>query len=258
MTNCNRDTVERLQERVAGVLDGLGLRLSPSKTRIAHLSEGIDFLGFTLKWRNNRGRQVVLRHDDLGQGVPDHQADPPEPDPSPVSAPSGGRDRGGQRRVARLDVLLPARAGRAESRTAGTAGGPWKRNDGNVVTAPRADPTRCTSRPTPATGSAEPGFSKERRLDPQITLGLLTAAAGFPLMVEASRATRPRPRPCSGSEDIHGRPDPRRPTHHHRRRPTPHRPTRRPRPHHLRGYAPTWPDAGRLKFYRLLDPLTWG
>jgi hypothetical protein len=34
-------------------------------------------------------------------------------------------------------------------------------------------------------GFREPGFSKERRLDPQITVGLLTDAAGFPLMVEA-------------------------------------------------------------------------
>src|SRR5690606_41978435 len=34
-------------------------------------------------------------------------------------------------------------------------------------------------------GFREPGFSKERRLDPQITIGLLTDAGGFPLMVEA-------------------------------------------------------------------------
>jgi hypothetical protein len=34
-------------------------------------------------------------------------------------------------------------------------------------------------------GFREPGFSKERRLDPQITIGLLTDATGFPLMVEA-------------------------------------------------------------------------
>jgi len=34
-------------------------------------------------------------------------------------------------------------------------------------------------------GFREPGFSKERRLDPQITIGLLTDASGFPLMVEA-------------------------------------------------------------------------
>lgn len=34
-------------------------------------------------------------------------------------------------------------------------------------------------------GFREPGFSKERRLEPQITLGLLTDAAGFPLTVHA-------------------------------------------------------------------------
>jgi transposase len=34
-------------------------------------------------------------------------------------------------------------------------------------------------------GFREPGFSKARRLEPQITIGLLTDAAGFPLMVNA-------------------------------------------------------------------------
>jgi hypothetical protein len=34
-------------------------------------------------------------------------------------------------------------------------------------------------------GFREPGFSKERRLDPQITIGLLSDASGFPLAVEA-------------------------------------------------------------------------
>jgi hypothetical protein len=34
-------------------------------------------------------------------------------------------------------------------------------------------------------GFREPGFSKERRLDPQITIGLLTDQSGFPLMVSA-------------------------------------------------------------------------
>jgi hypothetical protein len=34
-------------------------------------------------------------------------------------------------------------------------------------------------------GFREPGFSKERRLEPQITIGLLTDHTGFPLMVEA-------------------------------------------------------------------------
>ena len=39
-------------------------------------------------------------------------------------------------------------------------------------------------------GFREPGFSKERRLDPQITIGLLTDASGFPLMVSAFEGNR--------------------------------------------------------------------
>jgi hypothetical protein len=34
-------------------------------------------------------------------------------------------------------------------------------------------------------GCREPGFSQERRLDPQITIGLLTGQDGFPLLVSA-------------------------------------------------------------------------
>ena len=36
-------------------------------------------------------------------------------------------------------------------------------------------------------GFREPGFSKERRLEPKITVGLLTDVAGFPLMDPATR-----------------------------------------------------------------------
>lgn len=39
-------------------------------------------------------------------------------------------------------------------------------------------------------GFRESGFSKERRLEPQITIGLLTDAAGFPLMVNAFEGNR--------------------------------------------------------------------
>jgi hypothetical protein len=34
-------------------------------------------------------------------------------------------------------------------------------------------------------GFREPGYSKERRLEPQITIGLLTDSSGFPLALEA-------------------------------------------------------------------------
>jgi hypothetical protein len=39
-------------------------------------------------------------------------------------------------------------------------------------------------------GFREPGFSKERRLEPQITIGLLTGRDGFPLMVSAFEGNR--------------------------------------------------------------------
>ncbi len=39
-------------------------------------------------------------------------------------------------------------------------------------------------------GFREPGFSKERRLEPQITVGLLTGGSGFPLMVHAFEGNR--------------------------------------------------------------------
>jgi hypothetical protein len=39
-------------------------------------------------------------------------------------------------------------------------------------------------------GFREPGFSKERRLDPQITVGLLTDASGMPLMIEGFEGNR--------------------------------------------------------------------
>jgi Transposase DDE domain len=39
-------------------------------------------------------------------------------------------------------------------------------------------------------GFREPGFSKERRLDPQITVGLLTDATGMPLIIDAFEGNR--------------------------------------------------------------------
>src|SRR5499425_2771660 len=39
-------------------------------------------------------------------------------------------------------------------------------------------------------GFREPGFSKERRLEPQITIGLLTGQDGFPLMLSAFEGNR--------------------------------------------------------------------
>ncbi|MEU9567693.1 group II intron maturase-specific domain-containing protein [Streptomyces sp. NPDC048161] len=50
-----RDDVARLREDIADVLHPLGLRLSPAKTQIVHMSDGFDFLGFHIQWRRKRG-----------------------------------------------------------------------------------------------------------------------------------------------------------------------------------------------------------
>ncbi|MEU8119912.1 group II intron reverse transcriptase/maturase [Spirillospora sp. NPDC049024] len=46
---------QAVREDVAGVLEPLGLRLSPAKTQIVHLADGFDFLGFRIQWRRKRG-----------------------------------------------------------------------------------------------------------------------------------------------------------------------------------------------------------
>lgn len=54
----DRGDVEALREQIALVLEPLGLRLSPAKTRIAHMSEAFDFLGFRIQWRRKHGTNV--------------------------------------------------------------------------------------------------------------------------------------------------------------------------------------------------------
>ena len=49
---------------------------------------------------------------------------------------------------------------------------------------------RCTSKPTPVTGSARAGSPRSAWLEPQITIGLLTDQHGFPLMVAAFEGNR--------------------------------------------------------------------
>jgi RNA-directed DNA polymerase len=50
-----RGDAEALREDIARVLGPLGLRLSPAKTQIVHLSEAFDFLGFRIQWKRKRG-----------------------------------------------------------------------------------------------------------------------------------------------------------------------------------------------------------
>jgi RNA-directed DNA polymerase len=51
----DRHHAEALREEVAAVLVPLGLRLSPEKTRVVHIDEGFDFLGFHIRRMRKRG-----------------------------------------------------------------------------------------------------------------------------------------------------------------------------------------------------------
>ncbi|WP_433635265.1 group II intron reverse transcriptase/maturase [Nocardia sp. CA-120079] len=50
-----REHAEALHGEIASVLAPLGLRMAPDKTRIAHIDEGIDFLGFRIRRHTQRG-----------------------------------------------------------------------------------------------------------------------------------------------------------------------------------------------------------
>jgi len=53
--NGTRTDAEVLREEIAGVLSTMGLRLSPAKTLITHIDEGLDFLGWRIQRHRKRG-----------------------------------------------------------------------------------------------------------------------------------------------------------------------------------------------------------
>jgi len=55
LVNGTREDTEALREDVAAVLAPLGLRLSPAKTQVVHMSDGFGFLGFRIRWKRKRG-----------------------------------------------------------------------------------------------------------------------------------------------------------------------------------------------------------
>jgi RNA-directed DNA polymerase len=55
LVNGTRGNIETLQAEVAAVLAPMGLRLSPAKTQVVHMSEGFDFLGFHIQWCRKYG-----------------------------------------------------------------------------------------------------------------------------------------------------------------------------------------------------------
>lgn len=55
MVHGTREHAEALWDEVGDVLTGLGLRLAPDKSRVTHIDEGFDFLGFRIQRHTQRG-----------------------------------------------------------------------------------------------------------------------------------------------------------------------------------------------------------
>ncbi len=61
----DRDDAEALWTEVAAVLAPMGLRLSEEKTRVCHIDEGFDFLGWRIqrrRWRGRTGKRAVYTY----------------------------------------------------------------------------------------------------------------------------------------------------------------------------------------------------
>ncbi len=50
-----QEHAQALRDEVAAVLAPMGLRLSPEKTRVVHIDDGFDFLGFHIRRMRKRG-----------------------------------------------------------------------------------------------------------------------------------------------------------------------------------------------------------
>ena len=65
MIHGTRDDAEALRDEVGSVLAPMGLRLSEEKTRVCHIDEGFDFLGWRIQrraWRGRTGKRAVYTY----------------------------------------------------------------------------------------------------------------------------------------------------------------------------------------------------
>jgi RNA-directed DNA polymerase len=111
---------EALRNEIAEVLTRIGLRLSPEKTLITHIDEGLDFLGWRIqRHQKTRHRQTLClhlsgqesprRHHDQGQGSVPEEYEPTARGPAASAKPdAAGLDRVLQVRMLECDLQLPA------------------------------------------------------------------------------------------------------------------------------------------------------
>ena len=65
MVGGTRQHAEALWDETSKVLAPIGLRLSEEKTRVCHIDEGFDFLGFRIQrrsWRGRTGKRAVYTY----------------------------------------------------------------------------------------------------------------------------------------------------------------------------------------------------
>ena len=65
MVGGTRVDVETLWQEVAAVLSTMGLRLSARKTRVCHIDEGFDFLGWRIQrqsWQGRAGKRALYTY----------------------------------------------------------------------------------------------------------------------------------------------------------------------------------------------------
>jgi hypothetical protein len=99
-----RTHAEGLRQEVAAALTPMGLRLSAEKTRIAHIDEGFDFLGFHIQRHKKRGatKRYVYTYPAKNEPTARGPTRPDQPDPS-------GLDQLLQARRVQGDLRLPWR-----------------------------------------------------------------------------------------------------------------------------------------------------
>ena len=117
LVNGTQDDTEALREDVAQVLEPMGLRLSPAKTRVASLGDGFDFLGVSHPVAPQaRHEQVVRLHLHRRSADPVGEGEDPCPDEQDVATGSRIRADRTQPGHARLGQLLQTCRGQTNVR----------------------------------------------------------------------------------------------------------------------------------------------
>ncbi len=105
-----RQTSKPYANEISGVLATMGLTFSEAKTRVVHMSEGFDFLGFHIQWKRKRGTNTLARlHLHRGPADPVVEGESTCPDEQDVTAAPGIRADPARSDHARMVNLLPPR-----------------------------------------------------------------------------------------------------------------------------------------------------